>query len=176
MVSRSGGDFCSTVHAVKTRVIQLQIYKVLTETRATSAFYYALLYLLITWYTWLERINDDDDNDDDDIKTRAQQLLRLATVPEPIGSKSGEWLLCPFPWGAGFPSNTLSPGPRPISTRGILNRPYWSIQPFGHNMPTLQDRYRHHTDRQRSDSIGRTVLANVNSRYAVARPSVCCRR
>jgi len=31
----------------------------------------------------------------------------------------------------------------------------WSIQPFGHNTPSLQ------ADRQRPDSIGRTVLQTV---------------
>jgi len=30
-----------------------------------------------------------------------------------VGRKVG--LLCPFPWRAGFPSNTMSPGPRPTS-------------------------------------------------------------
>jgi len=38
----------------------------------------------------------------------------------------------------------------------------WSIQPFGHNTPTLQtDRQTGQTDRQRSDSIGWTVLQTV---------------
>jgi len=41
-----------------------------------------------------------------------------------------------------------------------MGSPPWSVQPFGHNTPTLQtgqDRQ----DRQRSDSIGRTVLQTV---------------
>jgi len=33
----------------------------------------------------------------------------------------------------------------------------WSVQPFGHNTPTFTDR----TDRQRSNSIGQTVLQTV---------------
>ena len=41
----------------------------------------------------------------------------------------------------------------------------WSVQPFGHNTPTLQtcqtDRTGLQPDRQRSDSIGRTVLQTV---------------
>jgi len=38
----------------------------------------------------------------------------------------------------------------------------WSVQPFGHNTPTSQtDRYTGQTDRQRTDSIGRTVLQVV---------------
>ena len=37
-------------------------------------------------------------------------------------------------WGAGSPSNTMSPGPRPTSVPVTS----WSIQPFGHNTPTLQ--------------------------------------
>jgi len=58
--------------------------------------------------------------------TRAQQLVRWATVPEQSGPKSVEGLLCPFPWGAGSPSST--PGPRPISIpSGILIHPaVWS--------------------------------------------------
>jgi len=43
-------------------------------------------------------------------------------------------------WGQGLPACQVSS---------------WSIQPFGHSTPTSQ------TDRQRSDSIGRTVLQTV---------------
>jgi len=45
-------------------------------------------------------------------KTRAQQLLRWATVPEQSGPKSGG-LLCPFLWGELGAQLTMSPGPRP---------------------------------------------------------------
>jgi len=66
------------------------------------------------------------------------------------------WGLCPFGGGAaGSLSNTMWPGPRPRPTRV-------PIKPFGHNTPTSRkgqtDRQ---TDRQRSDSIGRTVLQTV---------------
>ena len=37
----------------------------------------------------------------------------------------------------------------------------WSIQPFGHSAPTSQTDRQDRTDRQRSDSIGRTVLQTV---------------
>jgi len=45
----------------------------------------------------------------------------------------------------------------------------WSIQPFGHNTPTLQTGQ---TDRQRSDSIGRTVLQTVAQKN---KPTVTCK-
>jgi len=52
------------------------------------------------------------------------------------GPKSGE-LLCPFPWGAWSPSNTMPLGPRPSTIpSGMPNS--CSIQPFGHHTPTLQ--------------------------------------
>jgi len=44
------------------------------------------------------------------------------------GLKSGGGLLCPLPWGAGSPSNTMSPGHLDSS----------KFQPFGHITPTLQ--------------------------------------
>jgi len=51
-------------------------------------------------------------------------------------------------WRAGSPSNTSRLGwglpPHQVSS--------WSIQPFGHNAPTLQTR-QDRQDRQRSDSI-----------------------
>jgi len=37
----------------------------------------------------------------------------------------------------------------------------WSVKPLGHNTPTLQTDRQERTDRQRSDSIGRTVLQTV---------------
>ena len=58
------------------------------------------------------------------ISTRAQQLLRWATMPEQSGPKSGG---CCVPFrggGAGSQSNTMSPGPRPTSVpSGLLIRP-----------------------------------------------------
>jgi len=85
--------------------------------------------------------------------TRAQQLPRWATVLEQSGPKSGG-LLCPFPWGrAASPSNTMWPWPRPTSVlSGILIHPV--VWPQYTNVTDRQDR-------QRSDSIGRTVLLTV---------------
>jgi len=40
------------------------------------------------------------------------------------GPKSGGWLLCPFLWGAGSPSNTMWHGPMPTSVpSGIMIHP-----------------------------------------------------
>jgi len=63
--------------------------------------------------------------------------------------------LCPFVGGgAGSPCNTMWPG-RGLPACQVSS---WSIQPFGHNTPMLQtDRQ----DRQRSNSIGQTVLQTV---------------
>ena len=66
---------------------------------------------------------------------------------------SEKWgLMFLFPWGrAGSPSNTMSPGPRPTSTRSgtVVSDP-------SSRLATMHQRY--NTDRQRSDSIGRTIL------------------
>ena len=71
----------------------------------------------------------------------------------------------PFFWGggAGSPSNTMWPGPTPIFHAKFH---FWFIQPFRHNTPMLQthistERQTGQTDRQRSDSTGRTVLQTV---------------
>jgi len=72
------------------------------------------------------------------------------------GPKSGGYCTCRFPWGEQL-------GPHLTRCRLGQGLPLyqvasWSTQPFGHNTPTLQtDR----KDRQRSDSIGRTVLQTV---------------
>jgi len=67
--------------------------------------------------------------------------------------KSGG-LLYPFPWEELGPHNTLSPGPRPISVpSGILIYP--TVWPQYTNVTDRQ------TDRQRSDSIVRTLLQTV---------------
>jgi len=59
--------------------------------------------------------------------------------------------------GAGFPSNTMWPGPRPACTPSfILIRPI--VWPQCTNITDRQDRT---DDRQRTDSIGRTVLQTV---------------
>ena len=58
-------------------------------------------------------------------KWRLHPSSRLATID--MGQKV-RGLLCPFPWGAGSPSNTMSPGLRPASVpSGILIHPtVWS--------------------------------------------------
>ena len=87
-------------------------------------------------------------------KSSAQQLLREATLwPQQTWAEKWE-LLCPFPLGgAGSPSNTMSPG-QDLPPYQVAS---WSIQPFGHNTPTLHtDRH----DRQQSHSIGQTVSCN----------------
>ena len=99
--------------------------------------------------------------------TRAQTLLRWATV-WPTSVPSGILMTHPAVWpqqtwaencvgppplfwgGAGSPSNTVWPGPRPIPS-GIL------IHPTVWPQYTVTDRQKG----QRSDSIGRTVLHTV---------------
>ena len=73
------------------------------------------------------------------------------------GPKIG-WGLCPFGGrGAGSPSNTVWPGPRPTCTPSfVLIRP--TVWPQCTN---VADRQTGQTDRQRTDSIGRTVLQTV---------------
>jgi len=63
------------------------------------------------------------------------------------------WGLCPFGGGgAGFPSNTMWPGPRPISTPSFILQ-YTNVT-------------ERQTDRQRSYNIGRTVLQMVAQKSA----------
>jgi len=69
-------------------------------------------------------------------------------------------------WGCCTPF--LERGLGPHLTQCRLGRglpPYqvssWSIQPLGHSIPTLQTDKTDKTDRQRSDSIGRTILQTV---------------
>jgi len=57
--------------------------------------------------------------------------------------------------GGGSPSNAVWPGPRPTYMLSLS----WSIQPFGHNTATSQ------TDKQRFDSIGRTVSQTVAHKW-----------
>jgi len=60
--------------------------------------------------------------------------------------------------GAGYPSNTMSPGSMPTSVpSGIV-----IIQPFGNNTPTLQTGQ----TGQRSRSIGRTVICNGAQKFS----------
>jgi len=86
-----------------------------------------------------------------------------------VGRKVCGGLLCPFPRGrAGSPSNTMSPRPR--------LPPYqvapWSIQPFGHNTPTLQTE---RTDRTTVPySIRQTVTCNGRPKnlYAILKITI----
>jgi len=88
----------------------------------------------------------------------------LATID--MGRKRGRGaVLCRFTrGGSGDPSNTMSPGPKPISVpSGILIH------------PTVWPQYTNVTDRQtgqRSRSIGRTVTCNCSSKNA-KRESAC---
>jgi len=76
---------------------------------------------------------------------------RLATTD--MGRKL-EGCCAPFRGRAGSPSNIMSPGTRPTSVpSGILIRP--AVWPQYTNLTDRQ------TDRQRSDSMGRTVLQTV---------------
>jgi len=74
------------------------------------------------------------------------------------GPKIG-WGLCPFGWGgAGSPSNTMWPGPRPTCTPSfILIRP--TVWPQCTNVTDKTGQTGQ--DRQRTDIIGRTVLQTV---------------
>ena len=69
-----------------------------------------------------------------------------------------KWGLCPFRGGgAGSPPNTMWPGPRPTGVPSfVLIRP--TVWPQCTN---VTDRQTGRTDRQRTDSIGRTVLQTV---------------
>jgi len=80
---------------------------------------------------------------------------RLATID--MGRKV-EGAAVPYPWGgAGSPSNTIWPGPRPTSVpSGILIHP--TVCPQYTN---VRDRQIDRQDRQLSDGIGRTVLQTV---------------
>jgi len=68
-----------------------------------------------------------------------------------MGRKVGRQL-CPFPWRAGSPSNTMWPGSRPTSLPSgtLIHQTVWSQCT---NVMDRTDR----TDRQRSDRIGRSV-------------------
>jgi len=95
-------------------------------------------------------------------------LIHLAVSPQQTWAEN--WCVCPF-W-LGLSPHLIQCG----QGRGLL--PYqlasWSIQPFGHNIPMSQTGQ----DRQRSDSIKRTVFSErelVHVRYMLSpvRLSVC---
>ena len=86
-------------------------------------------------------------------------LIYAATWPQQIWADN--WGYVPL-WGrgAGSPCNTMWPGPRPTGKPSfILIRP--TVWPQCTNVTDRTDRTDRQTDRQRSDSIGRTVLHTV---------------
>jgi len=98
-------------------------------------------------------------------QTRPQQLLRWVTVwPQQICAEKWGAAVPLSVGGAGSPSETMSPGPRPTSvSSGILIH------------PTVWPQYINVTDRQtgqRSCSIGQTVTCNSHSK--MERPFHSC--
>jgi len=93
-------------------------------------------------------------------------LICAAIWPQRIWAEN--WGLCPFGGGeAGSPSDTMWPGPRPTRMPSfiLIRQTVW---PQYINVTDRQDRQ----DRQRSDSIGRTVLQTVAHKLSV-RESGC---
>jgi len=91
-------------------------------------------------------------------------LIHAAIWPQQIWAEN--WLgAVPFGAGrAGFPSNTMWPGPSSTCMPSfILIRP--TVWPQCTNVTDRQDRT-DRTDRQRSDSIGRTILQTVAQKRA----------
>ena len=93
--------------------------------------------------------------------TRAKQLLRWATVPVQSGPTVGGRGCCaPMHGGAEFPPNTVAWTEAYIHTK-------WHPNP-SNRLATIHQRYRQtdmtdrETDRQQSDSTGRTVLQTVD--------------
>jgi len=74
--------------------------------------------------------------------------------------------LCPFGEGELGPHPTQCGQGRGLPACQVSS---WSVQPFGHSARTSQTGHTDRTDRQRSDSIGRTVLQT----YAIGPLSVC---
>jgi len=122
--------------------------------------------------------------------TRAQQLLRWATVPEQSGPKTGGGAAVPLSMGAaGSPSNTMCAWPRPtlVPSDILIHPAVWSQEtlaekwkgllcPFlrgeltqyglGRGLPPVNSAssgilIRPTVWLQYSDSIGRTVLQTV---------------
>jgi len=72
--------------------------------------------------------------------------------------------LCPFGEGELGPHLTQCGQGRGLPACQVSS---WSVKPFGHNRPTLQTDRQDRQDRQRSDSIGRTVLQTVAQKLNV---------
>jgi len=77
------------------------------------------------------------------------------------GPKSGR-LLCPFPWGLS-PHLTQCRLGRGLPRYQVAS---WSIQPFGHNTPTLQTDSTGQTDRQVNGPVayGKPLLVTVSQK------------
>jgi len=76
--------------------------------------------------------------------------------------------LCPpFFWGSGSPFNTMWPGPRPSWMPSFILIPP-AVWPRCANVTDSTDRQ---TDRQRSDSTGRSVLQTVAQKFFQSRLS-----
>jgi len=87
-------------------------------------------------------------------------LIHQAIWPQQTWAKNWEGAV-PFSGGAGSPSNTMWPGPRPITTPSfILIHP--TVWPQYTN---VRDRTNRQTDRERSDSTGRTGLQTVAQKW-----------
>jgi len=94
-------------------------------------------------------------------------LIHAAIWPQQVWAENW-WGLCPFGGGgAGSPSNTMWPGPRP--TCSACQASSWSVQLFGHCARTSQTRQ----DRQRTDSIGWTVLQMVAQKHPRSKVPGC---
>ena len=90
--------------------------------------------------------------------TPSDILIHAAISPQHIWAEN--WGLCPFGvGGAGSPSNTMWPGPRPTCMPSFI----MICQTVWPQCTNVSDRTDRQTDRQRqrSDSIGRTVLQTV---------------
>jgi len=92
-------------------------------------------------------------------------LIHPAVWPQWTWAENWGGGLRPLPFGgrgAGSLSNIMWTGPRPTCMPSFI---------FRHRLATIHQRYRQYrqdrTDRQRSDSIGRTVLQTVAQKSAV---------
>jgi len=95
----------------------------------------------------------------------AEACLRIKCYPDPssrlaaidMGRKVGRELLCPFPWGLSLHLTQCGLDEACLYTSGILI--HSTVWPQYTNVTGRQtDRQTDRQDRQRSDSIGRTVL------------------
>ena len=88
-------------------------------------------------------------------------LIYSAIWPQRMRVENWEGGCAPLGRGAGSPSNTMWPGPRPTCMPSFT----WIRQTLWPQYSNVTDRQ----DRQRSDSIGRTVLQTVAQKRDFAR-------